>query len=298
MEKLAVFLSALVVFTCLLRTAGAEEVSVGLYLLNLGKFDVSTGSYTADFYLHLKCQTACSSDFEFVNGRAASLDKIEDGSNDKFYRIQANLNSEVDLRRFPFDSQKIEMILEDKKNTIEKLVYHPLLEESGIDKSIAFTGWEIKGWKAEAGEHYYPVYNETYSQYKFSIDISRIAVNSFIKTFLPVIFILMVVLFSFLLDPDKLTTRIGMAGSSLVAAVMFHVSITNQIPAVGYLTFADKFMVLSYLVLLSSFVVNIAMLQLQELKKTDLVQKIHKKTEYSVFIIVPILFAVLFWFFL
>jgi len=298
MVKIALILSALVVFIFLSQRAVAEETTIGLYLLNLGKFDVSTGSYTADFYLHLKCETACSSDFEFVNGRAASLDKIEDASNDKFYRIQANLNSEVDLRKFPFDSQKIEIILEDKKNTIEKLVYLPLLEESGIDKSIAFTGWEIRGWKAGSGEHHYPVYNETYSQYKFSIDITRVAVNSFIKTFLPVIFILMVVLFSFLLDPDKLTTRIGVAGSSLVAAVMFHVSITNQIPAVGYLTFADKFMVLSYLVLLTSFVVNIAMLQLQELRRQGLVEKIHKKTEYSVFIIVPMLFAVLFWFFL
>lgn len=298
MGNLLLFVIAIALFTVLIQTAVAEEVGVGLYLLNLGKFDVSTGSYTADFYLHLKCQAACPTDFEFVNGRAASLDKIEDAPNEKFYRIQANLNGQVDLRKFPFDSQEIEIMLEDKKNTIEKLVYAPMLEESGIDKAIAFTGWEINGWRAGSAGHLYPVYNETYSQYKFSVDISRIAVNSFIKTFLPVVFILMVVLFSFLLDPDKLTTRIGMAGSSLVAAVMFHVSITNQIPAVGYLTFADRFMVLSYLVLLSSFVVNIAMLQLQELKRAELVQRIHKKTEYSIFVIIPVLYILLFLFFI
>ncbi len=298
MKKIVLVLFFIASIVILSGSAKAEEVQVGLYVLNLGKFDVSTGSFTADFYLHLKCKGVCSTDFEFFNGRAASADKIEDKTDEKFYRIQANLNSQIDLRRFPFDSQKMEIILEDKKNTIDKVAYVPLKEESGVEKTIAFTGWDIKGWEAVAAEHNYPVYNETYSQYRFSVGISRIVVNSFIKTFLPVIFILMVVLFSFLLDPDKLTTRIGMAGSSLVAAVMFHVSIANQIPPVGYLTFADKFMVLSYLVLLTSFIINIGMLQLQELKRADLVQRIHKKTEYSMFVIVPALFFLLFLFFI
>ncbi len=298
MKKLLLSTLVLIVFTMQVQAAKAEEVQVGLYILNLGKFDVSTGAFTADFYLDLKCSTSCPESFEFVNGRAASTDKIEDKPDEKFYRIQANLNSQIDLRRFPFDKQKMEIILEDKKNAIDKLIYVPLKEQSGIDKSIAFAGWNIDGWRAESSKHDYPVYNETYSQYIFTVDISRIAFNSFIKTFLPVIFILMVVLFSFLLDPDKITTRIGMAGSSLVAAVMFHISITNQIPPVGYMTFADKFMGLSYLVLLSSFIINIGMLQLQELKRAGLVEKIHRKTEYSMFIIVPMLFLLLFLFFI
>ena len=32
-----------------------KEVKVGLYLLNLGKYEIATGSFTADFYLSLKC---------------------------------------------------------------------------------------------------------------------------------------------------------------------------------------------------------------------------------------------------
>jgi hypothetical protein len=279
--------------------AAQEEVQVGLYLLNLGKFDISTGSFTADFYLSMKCDTECSPEnFEFMNGRASTIEKIIDEPNEKFYRIQANLNSQIDLKKFPFDSQELQIILEDKEKTTEDLIYVVNQEESGIDESIAFTGWNLAGWHAEVTEHNYSVYNETYSQYTYNINISRIFFNSFLKTFLPVIFTMLIVLCSFFIDLDKISTRLAMAGSSLVAAVMFHVSISNQIPPVGYLTFADKFMILTYFVLLFTFSLNILILELQERKQNDLAEKIHRKTEYSVFFIVPFVYLLLFLLFL
>ncbi|MFH1916972.1 MAG: hypothetical protein ABIJ21_06955 [Nanoarchaeota archaeon] len=276
-----------------------SDVQVGLFILNLGKFDVATGSFTADFYLSLTCEDECdASGFEFMNGRAASIDKIIDEPNEKFYRIQANLASPVDLRRFPFDKQTMRIILEDKVKTKEDLTYTADLEQSGIDESIAFTGWRIDGWSAKVEEHDYKVYDEVYSQYVFSVNISRITFNSFMKTFLPVFFIVLIMLFSFIMDPDKITTRIAMASSALVGSVMFHISISNQIPPVGYLTFADKFMILTYFVILLSVLVNIIMLEFIEQKKQHLVDKIHKRTEYGMFVVVPLLYVLFFLIFL
>ena len=293
MKKLIFLLAFILLLTPLV--AAQEEVQVGLYLLNLGKFDISTGSFTADFYLSMECENECSPEnFEFMNGRASTIEKIIDEPNSKFYRIQANLNSQIDLKRFPFDSQQLEIILEDKEKTNDELVYVANMDQSGIDDSIAFSGWNLDGWNAEVSEHTYSVYDETYSQYIYSINISRIFFNAFLKTFLPVIFTLLVILCSFLIDTDKITTRLAMASSSLVAAVMFHVSISNQIPPVGYLTFADKFMILTYFVLLFTFTLNILILELQEQKKNDLAERIHRRTEYSTFIVVPIIYLLLF----
>lgn len=276
-----------------------KKVYVSLYVLNLGKFDIATGSFTADFYLSLKCEDECpKQEFEFMNGRSSSLEKIIDEPNEKFYRIQANLNSPIDLRRFPFDKQKMQIIIEDKKSTIDKLVYVADLRQSGVDDSVVFTGWNIEEWEAEVKEHRYDVYNETYSQYVFSIPISRIMVNSIIKTFLPITFIILVMLSSFVLDPDKITTRLGMVGSALVASVMFHVSLANQIPPVQYLTFADKFMVLTYFVLLLSFGLNVFLLEMLERKQNEKVDKFHRATEFTMFILVPILYILLFILFL
>lgn len=276
-----------------------KNVMAGLYLLNLGKFDIATGSFTADFYLSIKCENTCpSQDFEFMNGRASSFEKIIDEPNEKFYRIQANLVSPIDLKKFPFDKQKMEIIIEDKKKTIDELRYIPDIEETGFDKSITFIGWDMEQWNASIREHNYEIYNETYSQYVFEIPISRITVNSIFKTFLPITFIILIMLSSFVLDPDKITTRLAMVGSALVASVMFHVSLSNQLPAVGYLTFIDKFMVLSYFVILLSFIFNVFLLELHEEKKDELVKKLHRATEFTMFILIPLLYVLLFIFFL
>ncbi|MBI2508298.1 hypothetical protein HYV89_05090 [Candidatus Woesearchaeota archaeon] len=296
MRKLLILLLAMILLPVVL--AEASDVNVGVYVLNLGKFDVATGAFTTDFYLSMKCDD-CDigddiGDFEFMNGRAGSVDKIIDDKDEKFYRIQANLNSPVNLKEFPFDTQEMQIIIEDKSKTIDELRYTADKEVSGVDESIAFAGWNIDGWRAEEKEHRYNVYDETYSQYVFAIPISRIALNSFMKTFMPVFFILLVVLFSFVLDPDKITTRLGMAGSGLVASVMFHISISNQIPPVGYLTFADKFMILTYAILLSTFIINVYMIEMQERKQAELVERIHRKTEYMVFAVVPVLYLLLF----
>ncbi len=276
-----------------------KEVKVGLYLLHLGKFDATAGSFTADFYLSLKCDNACPPlDFEFMNGRTASFDKIIDKPNEKFYRIQANLNGPINLKKFPFDNQRLEITLEDKKSSIEELRYIPNLKESGIDESIAFIGWNIRDYEVEVREHEYALYNETYSQYVFAIPISRIIISAVFKTFLPITFILLIMLSSFVLNPDKITTRLAMVGSALVASVMFHISVANQIPPIGYLTFIDKFMVLSYFVILLSFIFNVFLLELYERKKDELVAKLHRYTEFTMFIIIPILYLFLFIFFL
>ncbi len=295
-------------FPLIAPAADAADVSVGVYIINLGKYDVGTGGFTADFYLSLSCPDCVTEDgdvmtvipfdgFEFMNGRASSLDRIIDEPTEKFYRIQANLNSPVDLKAFPFDEQEMRIVLEDKTQTEDAVRYVPDIESSGMDDNVAFTGWNVEGWNASVSTHSYAVYDEEYSQYAFTIPIKRIAGNAFLKTFLPVCFIMLIVLFSFLLDPDKITTRLGMVGSALVASVMFHVSIANQLPPVGYLTFADKFMVLTYFILLASFIINIAMIELLEQKKEKLVHSIHRATEWTMFILVPALYILLFVFF-
>lgn len=296
MKKIFI-LFILSIFLFPLVLAEPAEIDASIYVLNLGKFDISTGSFTADFYLSMICKSSCKdSNFEFMNGRATSVDKIIDNDYEKFYRIQASLVSPVDLRDYPFDTQIMQIILEDKTNTIDKIVYYPDLSKSGIDDSIIFTGWQIQDWNVTLSEHYYPVYDETYSQYTFNIPIKRAFFNSFVKTFLPVIFIILVMLSSFILDPDKITTRLSMVGSALVASVMFHVSLSNQIPAVGYLTFADKFMILTYFVVLLSFGLNVYLLELHERKNHDYVERVHRMTEFSMFIVVPILYIILFLF--
>lgn len=289
---------------CLLHVAAdpaaGREVEVGLYLVNLGKLDVSTGSFTADFYLSLKSKEPIpDSSFEFVNGRAASTEKLEDKQNDagtyeKFYRILANLTTPMNLKKFPFDSQQMQIIIEDKTEDVEKMRYVPARDECGLDASITFPGWRIVGWDVSTREHEYPVYGSSYSQFVYTVNIKRMAFSSFLKTFLPVIFLMLIVMSSFILNPEQVTTRLGAISSSLVASAMFHISISNQVPPMGYLTFADKFMILTYFILLASFFLSIAVFILQGKKATERAQRLNRISERLVIIGMPALYVTLF----
>src|SRR5215472_3411430 len=68
--------------------AGPLKVRVGVYVIDLGKLDTSTGSFTADFYLMFDSDTPFQSfKFEFLNGRSKSFVQQSDDPAYKAYRI-------------------------------------------------------------------------------------------------------------------------------------------------------------------------------------------------------------------
>ncbi|MEM0475506.1 MAG: hypothetical protein QW343_01805, partial [Candidatus Norongarragalinales archaeon] len=55
----------LLTFLAFFNAAQPIQVRTSVYVLNLGKFEVSTGSYTIDFYLNFECDSECNPQFEF-----------------------------------------------------------------------------------------------------------------------------------------------------------------------------------------------------------------------------------------
>lgn len=276
-----------------------QKISVGLYVLSLSQFDLATGAFTADFYLSLKCAGGCPApDFEFVNGRGVTIEKTEEAPDEHFYRVQGTFFSPVNLRRFPFDRQELTIALEDKTKEVDELVFVPNLPESDVDDNVVCPEWKLGGWKASVRTHEYRIYDETFSQYVFAIPLVKVMWSALIKFILPILFIVLIMLSSFILDLDKITTRMAMVGSALLATVMFHVSLINQVPALGYLTFADKFMILTYFIILLCFGFDVFLLELCERKADRLVARLHRSTQFTMFIIVPGLYVLLFVLFL
>ncbi len=281
-----------------LTHAASTDVNVGVYVLNVGKFDVSTGSYTVDFYLAFKCDSECDpSNFEFSNGRATAIDKLIDSPTEKFYRVQAALAENIDLKNYPFDSHSLTIALEDKINTVEQLVYHADPKNAGVDPGVILVGWNLKGFDQIVATHYYAPYDETYSRYVFSIQIERIFLASILKTFLPVLFIVIVGLLAlFIHETDKLWTRIGINTSSLIASVMFHLNVTASLPPLGYLTFADKFMLVTYVVLILSLGSTILMMRHAKKKDEEMLEKIYRWSLYGIPVLTLIGYLLLFLF--
>lgn len=275
--------------------AAPEKVDVSLYLLDVSKYDITTGEFTADFYLDLFCDRECNPEgFEFMNGRATSIEKTIDAPDEKYYRVQGIFGSPVNLEDYPFDKQKIRIVMEDKLKTTEELEYIVVEDESGIDESIIFPGWEIKNWSVAVDEHYYEPYDETFSRYTFTVEIERIKLSALLKTFVPLFFMILITLASLFLTPEDMGFRITIGGSTLVTSVLLHLSILAEIPPTPYLTFIDKFMFVTYSILLLSFLVNMLILKLKEKKRTNAIKKVQSYTEKAI-LLVPLIYIILFY---
>ena len=272
--------------------AAPKEARVAIYMLSLGKLDLDRASVPADFYLTFECAAGCPAiDFEIMNGRVTSTAKIEDTPTRKMFRLFAELRPSVDLRRFPFDTQTINVIIEDKNLEKDELTLVPDMAKTGFDDDIALPGWTLAGWSARATENDYAILGETYSRYVFAIDVAKPLWNAFLKSLMPVVFILLVVTCSYIIHVEKTDSRLGTATASLIGAVMFHVAITNQNPPLGYLTVADKFMLALYAFLFPTIAYNFAIYELVQHKREEQARRIHGAVRYKVIIGVPLVFA-------
>ncbi len=269
------------------------KVNVGVYLLNVGKLDTTTGAYTLDFFLSLRCDGPCPQgmSYEFMNGRSSSTDKIEDEPNLKTYRIQATLNENLNLRAYPFDSHQLTVVIEDRNLPADKLVYEPDVETSGIDENVIVSGWQLDPkWGAKVVEHIYPEsFGGAYSRYVFYITIQRAALSSVLKALLPAFFIMLVGFLGLILGPDKVLQRLTINTGALTAAVLFHLNLTSSIPPVGYLTYADKFMVINYVANVLALGSTVWLMFLTERKKDATAKRVYN----SALILTPALWLIL-----
>jgi len=263
-------------------TVAAESpntVLVGVYVLNVGKVDLSTGGYTVDFYLSMRCAAAkCDlGNFEFMNGRAVSSRLEENSTNERFWRIQADLYENLDLHDYPFDSHTLVIRIEDVSLTTQNLTYAPDPSNSGVDPSVVVVGWTVSGWNQKVVDHYYQVYNQTYSQYIFSVTLHREPTSAF-EVFIPVFFLAFIALVAMLMYgkiSSVFENRILLTASLLVAAVLFQFSLDSSLPPLGYLTFADIFMLATYVIIVSALITGIMVLRYTHKHDLKKVERIH-----------------------
>ncbi len=271
------------------QTNEPAKVFVGIYVLDIGMLDMSTGSYTIDFYIDLVSDRPYSIDnIEFMNGYVNSVTKILEDPYEKMYRIQASLFTNVDLQNYPFDKHKLPIEIEDRINTTKSLIYVFDAKNSSIDSNAALVGWQLKGYSGRSIPHFYSIYNETYSRFVFDVDIRRTNVTSGFKLLLPVFLIILVSLLSLLFKGDRVSTRITVNSTMLLATILLHLRMQEGLPSISYFTFADEFMVLTYVILIAVLISGVLLALYYERKDYQRANDIYK---YSLRIIPVITIA-------
>jgi hypothetical protein len=237
--------------------ADETKINVGIYVISIGNFEFTKGTYVLDFYLMFTWdnQNISPTSFEFMNGRAVSKEKIYEArtntTSEVWYRVQANLFITPEFSRYPFDTQDLKIILEDSKYNTSFLTYMPMEDVLGIDPEFRIAGWKTQSYNMSISTHEYP-WGENYSQLSYTIKLERDAGLTAAKLLLPPIIFCIVSGLSFFFKADKITQRLGLGTSMLISAVMFHLSQTSSLPPLPSLILIDKIMIAVYAFLASS----------------------------------------------
>lgn len=241
------------------RFGGPATVKVGLVIREIRDFSITTGGFEADFFLSL------TSDKEmpnltpiFTNGHEVTLTPLADTGTFKVFSVTGKFTTEVDLRAYPYDTQNLDIAMEDQKAGVDQIVFVADQARTSLDSSFRLSSFGASGTGATTYKHKYPARfdrDDLYvSRYKFTLAVDRFATSAAFSVYVPAFIIVLISLTGMWVPPDELEVRSAAGAPMLAAAVLFHFSLIQSLPATGYLTHADKLMLGVYVSLLLNMI--------------------------------------------
>jgi hypothetical protein len=294
----ALSLAALAAFIPAANAASAEPESrtVGVYLINVGKTDLQASSYDIDFYIWFASDnpnanfTRNAPRFDFMNALDATVTPSQVKPNYYEARVKGTFVKNMDFRQYPFDTQKLTVEVEGFE-PVEKLVLKPDTASSGFDDLINVPGWTLGGSSSQVVDHHYR--EGTFSRYVFTFELERTPLSSFLKTVFPIMIITTIAMLAFWMSSAHLAARMGLAASTLLAAVAAQLSAAGQLPPIGYLTLMDKVMIVAYALFLNNLLSLVLQMRLVDQKKEQEAVKVNARMRSLIPVIIVAILAVL-----
>lgn len=223
------------------------STKVGLLLNSVDDYDVKTGTFTADFFLSLTSATPMPElHLRFPNGKVEEQEVIADRPTFKLYRMTGSFKSPADLRKYPFDSQELKILIEDDFLGIDQLRFVADREHTQLGRGFRAIGWQTSYVQARSLSQAYPDRFENddlyYNRYVFTLGVDRFATSAAFKVFVPAFVIVIIALLGMWVPPGEMEVRSNAGAPMLAGAVLFHFALMQELPATSYLTRADKLM--------------------------------------------------------
>jgi hypothetical protein len=253
--------------------SGPAEVTVGVYINDIQDIDFKTNSYIVDLYLWLRWNGKDLDpikSIEFMNifdpesqQKTVLLEapkEMPDGSLYNIIRYQGRFSKKFRFEKYPFDRQLLDFVIEDSVSgeAAERFVADS--RALTINPDVTLPGFRI-GKPAMAIEAYtYPTdfgdlsmpKAESYSRVTLSVPITRPMFTLTIKTFVPILLIVLCATLVFFVNPHFVEGRIGLAITALLTLVAIQFTAAASLPDADYFTMLDKIYMLSYVFIIAA----------------------------------------------
>ena len=232
-------------------------------------------------------------DFTFFNqqgnrwtqNRAAAI--RPDGTARYYERFTTTFQSDFDFRRFPFDTQPfpiyVDMVFPAERYLLAALPdYNEVSSDHGEDEFI-IGDVSTSVSHLEIGNTGLPT-----SRFTFQFDAPRHLNYYVLQIFVPILLIIMISWFTFFMRDYG--QRAQAAAANVLLFIAFSFSLTDNYPRLGYLTFLDVIMAITFVVNSLVVLYNVYMRRLENQGESDRVARIDHKMDW----VYPLTYVVLF----
>jgi len=257
---------------------GPDEVLTGAYIENLQVIVPETNSFLADVYVWYRWSNPDlrpQETVEFMNLYEAwqlMSWSAQEGPRDQpdgtlYYaaRHQGAFNSTLDLTRYPFGAQELEIIWEDFESEARSFRFLTDASSLGIDPEITLPGYDIGTPRIDVSEFAYGTSfgdldgsgDERYSRVTVTIPVSHPVVTNVIKYLVPIVLVVIASSLLFQIPPNMVEARIGLSITALLTLVAMQWSSLDGLPIMSYLTLLDTLYLVSLLFILGSLMAGL-----------------------------------------
>jgi hypothetical protein len=265
--------------------AGGEpdEITVGLGVLDIVDIDDRAQVFTGDLFVQIEWQDsrlAVDDDadtdlrtlpldeiwhprltvinnrgLEFLFPEVATVDR--QGNVVARQRITGPLAVDLDLRDFPFDTQRLPIIVVSYEYSPSEIVFSAASRLVTRLDELAGEGWTYEALEPERSVYRLQEGGRGGSQISFAVMAQRQAAYYIFTLALPMTLILFLAWMVHWLPVDIIPARMGTATATVFSLIAFGVSFRLTLPKIPYLTDADRFVLYSTLLVLVSLAVTV-----------------------------------------
>jgi len=260
-----------------------DTIRTGVYLKSLYDFNSSAFSYDVDlwmWFIYKKDSLVPLKTVEIANAKKYEYTNVSIEKRDSLFwasqNCKATINQNWNLENYPFDHQKLEIILEESDFDSRKVLLLADNPKFEYNDKIDIKGWKIDSTKIWSGLSKYKtdfgdltIKNgmSEYSKVYYSIFLSRDSWALFFKLFTGCYVAFLVAFLVFFIKPIYVDPRFGLSIGGLFAAVGNKYVVDSNIPSSISFTLVDKIHDITFIYILSTIIFSIISLKLYDKSK-------------------------------
>ena len=204
-------------------------------------------------------------------------------------RISGELAVDLDLRRFPFDTQQLGLVIVSYRYTPSEVVFSDASVFAGDPATFSADGWQFELQPLQQSVFRVSQARSDRPELTLPLTAGRQASFFVLTLALPMTLILFMAWTVHWLQPAIVPARMSMSTATVFSLIALGVSVRLSLPRVDYLTLADQFVIFSTLLVLLSLGITVIVTRWNHDGREDIARRLTRYARWGF----PVIFVLI-----